>query len=279
MNARYVVLVPPGEQGAAWRAALADAAGREGLAYVEDGFPPNSTEGFLLVYDEPGLVDLVPADRVVIVGRGDDIISALAGGTTGFPASAIRQAARWFWHANALVRYGSAVLIEAGATELMLTGLGIVSIASVNRVANPPGATHPLAVYDNLPPKQGVEFPIPHQLFHYGVREDSLLGPIDLTGRARLLVHGPHLMVPEGQWRIRARFNLILGGPPVTLAFSWGCDESMPVFKRRMDQSGAFEIEMVTQAPFSADVQFRIALAVPVLQGELVFLSATIELL
>lgn len=43
------------------------------------------------------------------------------------------------------------------------------------------------------------------ELFFLGDRAERATGPIDITGRARCLLHGPHIVLPAGSWSLSLR--------------------------------------------------------------------------
>ena len=236
------VVIVPGRWLDDWRTALQDAAERAGLVYQEDWGAkeiPLQTQGCLTVVwtDEPCIADHVfviapdPADAVagcgLLYGLADEDAVRLTSRRFSFAAMRVREGAR-------LVRPGPE------ATDLPILG-PVLLPAFDNSTAEPR-----LAMFNNLPPAAGQPAVWSAGLMWLaGVERTSLNdAPVDLTGRGRVLVFGPYMMLPPGQWRLTVVFDLDIGNAPVGLAFHWGIEGSAVCEEVEIGTSGRYRLHL-----------------------------------
>ena len=176
---------------------------------------------FIVAFDDPqtALADLIG-------GQGLEPAAAIAAVASSCAATGRYRAA-----SGALVlsahRDGSDALATAAAIarhlELPIGGAEIASVVDeVARTGLAPQGDAGAASWANLPAADravaegalgaylpsGTDQPLPaiiwaRDLFFCGEqRAERATGPIDITGRARCLLHGPHIILPSGSWSL-----------------------------------------------------------------------------
>ncbi len=102
-------------------------------------------------------------------------------------------------------------------------------------------------------------------------------GAIDLTGRARIVVHGPHQPLKAGEWRIAARFSVDTEGHPIVLRFEWGGAHDVTGSTVTIATSGLYEMNLDYDWPAGGPAALRVWVAQPTFAGRLTFLGAEVE--
>jgi hypothetical protein len=100
---------------------------------------------------------------------------------------------------------------------------------------------------------------------------------IDVTGRMRVLVFGPMIILPAGQWRLRARFGLSPDAALHSYILQFIHGDSL--IEQRLQPAAGGEFEVVLENGFAVDamVALRLWLADPAFHGELGFIGASVE--
>jgi len=102
-------------------------------------------------------------------------------------------------------------------------------------------------------------------------------GSIDLTGRARIVVHGPYKVLKPGRWRIRARFEVGIEGFPVPVRLEWGGAHDVAGETVHLDAPGLYEMSLDYAWPQGGLAALRLWVAQPIFAGRLTFLGAEVE--
>lgn len=100
---------------------------------------------------------------------------------------------------------------------------------------------------------------------------------IDITGRHRILVFGPMLVLPAGRWRLTARFSLSAEAAdnPFILQFIHG--DSLVEQAFRPAGPGEYELSLDNGFELDAVAALRLWVARAAFHGELRFHGASVE--
>lgn len=271
----YVVVVP-GTSTKSWLAALRLAAEKQGMAYIEDwGVDENlypAGNALVVVWTtEPPLV----GDPVVVIAS--DPQDAIEGCTSFYgvtPEEGMRLASRRYSFASSLIDRG-AILCRPGE-EVSILGLGEVQIPR-NSVLE--GREGPLQMFKDLPPVAGRGARWDPDLLWEATNPVRPLADetLDLTGRSRLLVFGPFIMLPRGRWKIRLNLEVRIATSPIVLGFEWGAeDPSVDDFS--FDRSGVYLVEIEHEWAEEAVAQLKIILRQATFSGYLKIINIHCEL-
>lgn len=140
-------------------------------------------------------------------------------------------------------------------------------------------ARHTLGLYSILPvaPNASVEWG--PEDFHYTKGSQRFGGTpdIDLTGRGRILVHGPNIALTPGRWRLEAEFDFDSGGDIVELRFDWGHGEETATEICKLGATGRYRIELSRTWLQNETAEFRIWVQHGMLHGALRFGGAKVS--
>ena len=136
----------------------------------------------------------------------------------------------------------------------------------------------PLAMFENLPPRVGVRANWPAQLFSFHT-EAFFEGPseIDLTGRARMLVHGPYLFLPRGRWKAEIRIAVDPEGGVAPLRIQWGKDGDFATLEARIDRAGQYSVDLERDWGEPGPAQVVVWATQAMFKGRLVFQGCDVE--
>ena len=177
--------------------------------------------------------------------------------------------------ASRLVQAG-ALSIPAASDEIDLPHLG--RVRRQGDIA-PSAVDDPaLDVYATLPPPVGASTAWGVNLFSYPVGKgfDGGTPDMDLTGRARILVHGPHLQLPEGTWEARLMFGVDPEGSPIRFRFDWGLGEDFVETSHVVSRSGLYGLTLRRRWLEPGPAQARIWLMQGAFQGRFDFQGCTV---
>lgn len=269
---RVGVLQMPSSRGSAWRVALKAAARRQGWSMVKGADvaldnPPPAESQIILLRDGAQALAMAPAlDACVIVTEDlEDICATMAAHYPDKKIKAYAVAAERLAAGITLARRG-AYRVQASATEADLPLIGRIQVeASLETVGSTGLGFGPLAMFSDEGPEPGHPTIWPWDLFNYRTTPRSLSKPphIDLTGRARVLFHGPRFSLPAGEWRVRLRFHLDPEGRESSLKFEWGAAEDFETLELQLDAAGLYEVELSKrwEQPVAAEVRVWAAAA------------------
>lgn len=269
---RVGVLQMPSSRGSAWRVALKAAARRQGWSMVKgadvalDNAPPAESQ-IILLRDGAQALAMAPAlDACAIVTEDlEDICATMAAHYPDKKIKAYAVAAERLAAGITLARRG-AYRVQASATEADLPLIGRIQVEASRETAGSTGLDPgPLAMFSGEGPEPGHPTIWPWDLFNYRTTPRSLSKPphIDLTGRARVLFHGPRFSLPAGEWRVRLRFHLDPEGRESPLKFEWGAAEDFETLELQLDAAGLYEVELSKrwEQPVAAEVRVWAAAA------------------
>lgn len=120
------------------------------------------------------------------------------------------------------------------------------------------------------------------QLFQYpvgppGHETDSGSPLIDLTGRGRILVHGPYIALPVGTWAVDLEVIIDPEGGVARLRFEWGVELEVEAAHPVVDRRGRYRIRLIREWTEPGEAQVRVWTQVPHFQGRLELLSCAVE--
>lgn len=102
-------------------------------------------------------------------------------------------------------------------------------------------------------------------------------GAIDLTGRARIVVHGPYKALEPGLWRIRVKVRVETEGFAIPLRFEWGGADDVTGETVHIETAGHYEMSLDYDWPDGGHAALRLWVAQPTFAGRLTFLGAEVE--
>tara|TARA_R110002167_G_scaffold9750_2_gene45128 strand:+ start:421 stop:1290 length:870 start_codon:yes stop_codon:yes gene_type:complete len=269
----------------AWRDALIASATSAGWQFMDGGPPPapasDDAAGILWIADDHTVIDTPSAIDWLVIS--DSPAAALAStlsrlGTVTTPsamAPAIWYTAQRFAAASRLASDGARVL-NAAARTLDLPYLGSVHRAEPPVTKPAPGTV--LDVYRTLPPLSGATSTWPPELFTYpsGQSDD---GPvqIDLTGRPRVLVYGPHIELPAGLWRATLQFVADPEGGHLKLRAEWGSGATITSARMTIGEAGRYAIRLDQNWLNQGPAEIRLWLDQASFAGRLSLLDVHVE--
>lgn len=240
MAVRLFVAHLPSSVQSAWQNALAERAALAGWDVVS------------LVPGELGLRDgvnalvqgddasLIPADAdtaMVLSSSPQDAIDTLMQIHQMDRQTAFNSVCWWFAQAAEVAARGVDVR-DARCERLDFPGLGVVD-RSPGHSITPTETGNPLALYESLPPAVGASAHWPLELFTWPSGE---VGFADLTGKRRLILHGPYLLLSAGRWRAEILFELDIHRAVTQLRFDWGDGVDVVESTHRLTAEGVYSV-------------------------------------
>lgn len=285
---RVGVLQMPSSRGSAWRIGLKGAARRLGWGLVKgadvllEGDAPAESQIILLRDGAQALAMAPHLDACVVVAEPlEDICAAMAAHYPDKKIKAYAVAAERLAAAATLARQG-AFVVQASVVSADLPLIGQVLIEPVTDVALA-GVLDPapLDMFAGEGPQPGHQTVWPWDLFNYRTTPRSRVAPphIDLTGRARVLFHGPRFSLPAGEWRVRLRFHLDPEARESPLKFEWGAVEDFETLELQLDAAGLYEVELTKRWEQPVAAELRVWAAAAHFLGSFEFVSADVAYL
>lgn len=238
------LVILPSSNELAWRAAIGAAARESGWIFTKASaaaLQERAKPTIVLVNDLQS-VPYDAADVWAVIGSTPEQAVAQTLARKPRPVSDVqRLCAARFAMAATIIEQGG-VLLDSGADVLNLPRLGRVQITpSVETVAC--DGVDPLAFYAAIPPVAGAKASWPTEVFNYTLGQEPVGGEpkIDLTGRGRILVHGPYLDLPKGWWRITVRFA-VEPEDVAYLRFDWGAGQDVTSYHSELRQAGEYQL-------------------------------------
>ncbi|MBU2233078.1 MAG: hypothetical protein KKG69_17565 [Alphaproteobacteria bacterium] len=288
MSERLVcILAVPSRHEADWRPALREAAARAGWDYRDywgmGDEPIDPTRSTLVVtLDETSLGDSVPTEWIVLTAAPEEVLSRCKSQYNLDDTAALRHAASRLTAASFMVERG-APCYSASTEAIEVQGLGLVSRSPpADLVAMPAvldDAVSTLQIFSQLPPPVGASAFWPASVF---LRFDSetpgaAADTIDLTGRGRILIHGPYLAIPAGRWRVTFDFEFETPVGSAPFQFEWGEIADIVFHDARASQSGRYSISLERDWLVAGRAEVRIWLVHAVFQGDFRLIGCTVE--
>jgi len=256
---RLGVVITPSVRMVSWRKAIMTrCAGRGWLIEKQAGPRPSSGSSVLFVKDalEARVED---ADIWIVINGGSEAMMASALGRTG---ESIQTAQRFVASRLAAIsdlKSGGAIVVDGRADQLDLPVLGTLSIdGSASQDAGRP-LPEVLRIYEALPPASDAAAEWPWDTFDFTSGQEPTGGAkeFSLTGRARIVVHGPYIDLPAGDWKISASFTAY----PEDIAylrFQWGWGEDVSQYDVELAETGEYRVEMEHHWPHRRPAELRI---------------------
>ena len=182
---------------------------------------------------------------------------------------------------------GAAWMAERGTPVLgqpaMAVSLPRIGLVSQRLSAVPTEGAGPLvavlSIYDGLPVRVGSRSVWTPECFAFPISGQGDGGPskIDLTGRDRLVMDGPYLVMPPGLWRATLKMAIDPQGRDVPLAFDWGEAHDMVTVEETIDEAGFYTVSLDRLFERPGTAVLRISLTQPLFQGLLEVIDCTVE--
>ncbi|MDZ4362855.1 hypothetical protein [Brevundimonas sp.] len=275
------ILLLPGEAATVWRERLEAAAGEDWSVLPYAGQPLSAIAHgtILLVSDIAHARHLEPARWIVV---------ALA------PGEAARAAAvaydlpteQGLWVVSRLLAEASTLSDALWITDQTVGAIEIVPGLRVPAAEHLPEATDAsaartaLSLFAGGPPRHGASAQWARDLFRHTSTSDVVQGVperLDITGRGRILVFGPYVSLPPGDWRIRLRFWMDTSAAKASWRLEWGDQARFATHAFRPGRAGRFEVEISHRWEAAAPSELRLALDVPAVDGVLGFEGVRVD--
>ena len=267
------VLPTPSAKISAWRHCIEVACKRAGWSYYDywGGEPPVIDGGNAVIMGATS--EALPYDfdhHVVLSCSPDDVVDFLQAGPPerSLDDARYHAAAYLAVAANQLDR--GAIQVHQTQTWCELPGLGRVDGPADAGPIPAQGLADDLSLYADVPLKPGVTQQwSPDILTYHGA--DLVVGEearISLIGRRRLLLNGPNIALPPGEWTVRTRLTILEDCRP-ELLIEWGYQTSVASLTHRFEEPGTYEIELTFVWSEVAPADFRISLMTSMLHGEM----------
>ncbi|QSF54718.1 hypothetical protein [Brevundimonas fontaquae] len=170
-----------------------------------------------------------------------------------------------------------ATLHDLDSVEAEIDGVGIAK-----RLGKCARSTvqSPLSIYTDLPPRPGVAAHWPSHVFSYQSEAFVDGSPdIDLTGRPRMLLHGPYVFLPIGRWRADIRFAVDPEGGAAPLRVQWGKDGDYATLEFRVAQGGEYSVSLEHDWKEPAPAQVVIWVTEAVFRGHFMYRGCSIDMI
>jgi len=238
---------------------------------------PGRADNCLIVVDHPA--GLAPADphRWIVVqcsSLEDAVVTLNERHPEWTRHDTLTNLSSYFAFANYLALHGAAPVDDVSRVLDMCAG----ATPGVGHAAESQ-TRHALGLYATLPVAPNASAEWKPDDFHYTNGSQRFGGTpnIDLTGRGRILVHGPNIALTPGRWRLEAEFDLDSGGEIVDLRFDWGHGEDTTTEICKLTAAGRYRIELSRTWLETQTAEFRIWVQHGMLQGALRFEGANIQ--
>ncbi|NBW10313.1 MAG: hypothetical protein EBR82_20015 [Caulobacteraceae bacterium] len=281
-----VVITPCRDEGG-WRAALRRAAAIADWDYRDywgEGDQPvdPSRPTLVVTLNEATLGALVVTDWVALTAPPAEVLARSKSQFDLDDAAALLHAASRLTTASFLGQVGAA-LYQTSAPAIDIPGLGSVSrsqdAAQPTLPAVQDDAVSALRIFDQVPPPVGASAFWPASIFSRF--DDPTPGAaaqtIDLTGRGRILIHGPYLSIPAGRWRVTFDFEFEIPVGSAPFRFEWGEVADVVFHDARARESGRYSISLERDWPATGRAEVRVWLYHAVFQGDFRLIGCTVE--
>lgn len=279
---RLGVLIMPSPVETAWRSALVKAASAQGYPVAKSiasfvSLGPDA-DGLLIVNNAAEALHFRATHWVVISADLQETVDVLTGRSPDAPSKGYRRAAERLATQAWLIGAGAKVL-DGAEKELEMPGLGRLRRDEVPVPDTGRMPIEPLNMYVQSRPRIGAKAHWQTGLFFFRVPDQPRMIPprVDLTGRARVVIHGPRFHLPEGRWQITARFSVDREDSDVYLRFQWGIDDDLETLEVIIQHSGTYEIRLDHAWAFPGEAELRIWATNAHFVGAMEFFGADVE--
>lgn len=267
------VLPTPSAMTNAWRHCIETACQRAGWSFYDywGGEPPvidGRSAVIMGATSEPLPFDI--DHRVVLSCSPDEVVDFLQSGPPERSLDEARyHAAAYLAVAASQLDHG-AIQVHQSQAWCELPGLGRVEGPADAGLFKAQGLANGLGLYADLPIRSGVSQQWSPDIltFHGADVVDSEEARISLVGRRRLLLNGPNIALPPGEWIVRTRVTIAEDCRPELLV-EWGYQTSVAALTHRFEEPGIYEIELTYVWGEVAPADFRISLMTSMLHGEM----------
>ena len=131
-----------------------------------------------------------------------------------------------------------------------------------------------LRLFQGGPPGVGSKSRWDPALFDYSRSRPATgphIGAVDITGRARILVSGPHFALPTGRWRAVVRFDIDPAAASLGFRLEWGDDVGFAHHRFTPGRAGRFELELSHDWAAAAPAEIRLILETATIDGLVTF--------
>lgn len=275
------ILLLPGKAAAAWRDRLLASAGNDWFVLPYAGQPVSAIAHgtILLVSDIAHARHLEPARWIVVAPDLGQAAQAAASAYDLPPEQGLWVVSRLLAEASTL---SDALWITdqtRGAIEIV-PGLVVPAAGHLSEATDAGSARTALSLFADGPPLHGASAQWARELFRHTSTSGVVQGVperLDITGRARILVFGPYVSLPPGDWRIRLRFWLDASAAKASWRLEWGDQARFATHAFRPGRAGRFEVELSHRWEDAAPSELRLALDVPAVDGVLGFEGVRVD--
>lgn len=270
---RLYVVHTPSPLEFSWRYVFAAAALQAGWTTIDDaGQLPDDqpVTGNLLIQSSDsaraGIWD--PTEVMVVFDTPNNAIDATLAQPGIEFGDAVRYVSRRLAALAALMQERPTTVTSATAPVITLPQLGEVRLSE--RPVSAADLPGPLAIYEHLPPRRGSRALWPQSLFIINPKDhgDSVDGlEVDLTGRRRILQHGPYVILTPGVWEITVQFAVAVNSSAIDLRFEWGTGADADVISHSVKTSGLYQVILSKTWAETAPVELRIWLDRAIFDG------------
>ena len=178
------------------------------------------------------------------------------------------------------VRYITASTLDGVQSVAVTSFLNLSLDAAFDGIETP--VDHALAIYRDGPLRPGVIYSWSPADFSLDPSHESSDAStdirIDLTGRARCLVHGPYVALPKGHWQATVRFSVDASACRHRLRFEWGPLAQFASFETSPGKPGHFAAQITHDFDEAALSELRLILPESSLAGFLTLEGVEIEM-
>ena len=284
-DAAWLILTPSVDSKGWWDAIRA-AASEAKWTVISDLGAPHMDEGSqrLIVTDDAHQALAAGASRIAaIVAEPESAPDAVAEQhDTAFQDSRL-QASLLLARALSLGpdhRVVTAAELAARPAEILLfEALKLTPPISRAEFSKDPTTTAAFALYRNLPAERAVEVQWLEPLFSYCPKASqnwSSMAVMDITGRPRMMVHGPYLSMPVGRWQACIRFGVDQDAAKHQLRLDWGTRTETVSEYVTPGKAGIYELNLEFDWTYVEVSEVRLILTEGSFMGTLFFYGVTI---
>ncbi|MBJ7485253.1 hypothetical protein [Brevundimonas sp.] len=229
-GAPWIVLTPSVDDRA-WRMEISRAAAEAGTVMVDAADETNSPPDAVRVTNDAHIALAAGATRIIALIPEPATAPEAIGDLTGMATpDRERHASMLLSRAAALAsRYSVVSAKDLAARPTALTVLGALRLVpppSKVEVSRQPSITAAFDAYAVIGPGSDQPTVWAQDLFTYDQRSmqdaPGPAGVLDTTGRPRMMVSGPYLYLPPGNWRACLRFGVDAAAAKHQFRLDWG---------------------------------------------------------
>lgn len=273
-----LIIIPSSPEAAEWQRLIQDQARASGIAVytASDNVvdPPRSFS--IRISDNLDDLSVQGYDEKTVILTQVDTLGSWTGRQRADVSLALSALP-----ADVRLRYITPSIVR-GAKSVEITSFLALS-GDLELGATDTPVDHALALYREGPLRPGVIYSWAPADFMIDPKHERVDGApdirIDLTGRARCLVHGPYVALPKGHWRATVRFSVDDSACRYPLRFEWGPLAQFAAFEAFPDKPGHFVVEIAHDFDEAAICEMRLILPESSLAGILTLEGVDIEMI